>query len=216
MIDRNVQSMLAGLPTGTLLLAAAKGRSPQEVLAAVEAGITAIGENYLQDAETAYPLIGPRVQWHFIGTLQKNKARAAVRLFDMIETVDSLAIAQLIDKESARISKVVPVLVEVNSGRELNKSGVMPEQAEQLIRQMANLHHLRVMGLMTMGPHVGEPEQLRPYFRDTRSLFNYLKRLDLPDINMTYISMGMTGSYQVALAEGANIIRIGSKIFGPR
>jgi PLP dependent protein len=216
MIDRNVQSLLAGLPTGTLLLAAAKGRSPREVLAAVEAGITAIGENYLQDAETVYPLIGPRVQWHFIGTLQKNKTRAAVRLFDMIETIDSLAIAQLIDKESGRISKVMPVLVEVNSGREVKKSGVLPEQTEELIRQMANLHHLKVMGLMTMGPRVDEPEQLRPYFKDTRSLFDFLKGLDIPEVNMAYISMGMTDSYQVALEEGANIIRIGSKIFGWR
>ncbi|GAH21784.1 unnamed protein product, partial [marine sediment metagenome] len=148
--------------------------------------------------------------------LQKNKVKKAVKLFDMIETVDSLEIAREIDKRCAQIGKVMPVLVEINSGREEQKSGVFPEKTEQLVRDISSLPNIRVMGLMTMGPRFGNPEDSRPYFVETKKIFERIKKLNLPDIQMKYLSMGMTNSYKIALDEGANMVRIGSKIFGER
>jgi len=134
----------------------------------------------------------------------------------MIETVDSLALAREIDKRCAQIGKVMPVLVEINSGREEQKSGVFPEKTEQLVREISGLNNIRVVGLMTMGPRFGKPEDSRPYFVETKKIFERIKKLNLPNIQMRYLSMGMTNSYKIALDEGANMVRIGSKIFGER
>lgn len=197
-------------------MAAAKTRSPAEIMEAVDAGVRIIGENYLQEAERAYESVGDRVQWHFIGHLQKNKVAKAVRLFDMIETVDTIALAREIDQRCAQISRVMPVLIEVNSGREPQKSGVYPEAVEPLVREISALPNIRVEGLMTMGPEVGDPDNARTYFIETRRLFDHLKELDLPGVYTEYLSMGMTNSYRFAIEEGANIVRIGSRIFGER
>jgi pyridoxal phosphate enzyme (YggS family) len=215
-IKQNVRQILNELPESVQLVAAAKTREPQEILEAIEAGIKIIGENYVQEAENAYQVIGDKVKWHFIGHLQKNKIKRAVELFDMIETVDSIENAREIDKRCAAIGKIMPVLIEVNSGRETQKSGVYPENAEPLITAAATLGNIRIMGLMTMGPLAGQPEDSRPYFIETKNIFNRVKKLGLPNVEMKYLSMGMTNSYQIALEEGANIIRIGSRIFGER
>ena len=215
-ITENVKRILAELPEGVLLVAAVKSRLLAEILEALEAGAKVLGENYLQEAETAYEVIGNRAQWHFIGHLQKNKVKKAVQLFDMIETVDSAAIATLIDKRCEQTGKVMPVLIEVNSGREPQKSGVLPEDAERLVRQIAEYNKIRVQGLMTMGPATGDPEDSRPYFVETRKVFEKIKSLDIPGVEMKYLSMGMTNSYRVAIEEGANIVRLGSIIFGDR
>ena len=215
-INQSVTQILKELPEGVQLVAAAKTRSPEEILQAVEAGIQIVGENYVQEAESAYRVVGNRMKWHFIGHLQRNKTKKAVGLFDMIETVDSGDIAREIDKRCARIGKVMPVLIEVNSGREKQKAGVLPETVEQLAREMSVLPHLKLLGLMTMGPRFGDPEDSRPYFVETRKIFERLKKLNLPDVDMKYLSMGMTNSYEVAIEEGASIVRIGSKIFGER
>jgi hypothetical protein len=216
MIKQNVAGLLSELPAEVKLVAAAKTRSPQEILEAVEAGVKIIGENYVQEAERAYQVVGKRAEWHFIGHLQRNKVKKAVALFDMIETVDSVEIAMDIDTRCAQIGRVMPVLIEVNSGQEKQKSGVLPQNVEQLVREISALPHIRVMGLMTMGPRFGDPEDSRPYFVETRRLFEKIKKLGLPNVDMKYLSMGMTNSYRVAIKEGANIIRIGSKIFGER
>jgi len=213
-ISENVQQFLNELPKGVELVTAAKDRTAEEVLKAVEAGVKIIGENYVQEAEKVYEVIGSKAKWHFIGHLQKNKAKKAARLFDMIQTVDSVDIAKEIDKRCAQIGKVMPVLVEINSGREKQKSGVLPEDAEQLIRAISSLPNIKVMGLMTMGPRFGDPEDSRPYFVITRKIFDRIKALELPNVEMRYLSMGMTNSYPVALEEGANMVRIGTKIFG--
>ena len=212
-ISENVQQLLKELPGGVELVAAAKGRTAQEVLQAVDAGIKIIGENYVQEAERVYPVVGNKAKWHLIGHLQKNKVKKAVSLFDMIETVDSVDLAREINKRCAQIGKVMPVLVEVNSGREKQKSGVLPENAEELIKEISSLPNIKVMGLMTMGPRFGNPEDSRPYFITTRKIFERIKALKFPNIEMRYLSMGMTNSYQVALEEGANMVRIGTKIF---
>ena len=215
-ITSNVKQLLAELPEGVTLVAAAKTRSPAEIVEAVEAGVGTIGENYLQEAERACEAVGDRAQWHFIGHLQRNKVRRAVGLFDMIETVDTPALAREVDRRCALIGKVMPVLIEVNSGREPQKAGVNPEAVESLVREISALPNIRVEGLMTMGPDTGDPENARPYFVETRRIFDHLKGLGLPGVTMKYLSMGMTNSYKVAIEEGANIVRIGSRIFGER
>jgi PLP dependent protein len=215
-IAQNVRRILGELPGGVRLVAAAKGRPPHEVLEAVAAGAGAIGENYVQEAERARAAVGGGVEWHFIGHLQRNKVNKAVALFDMIETVDSFELAAEIDKRCALSGRVMPVLIEVNSGREASKSGALPEDAEALVVRLAALKNIRVMGLMTMGPLTERAEDTRPAFAETRRLFDRLKALDLPNMEMKYLSMGMTGCYRVAVEEGANIVRIGTGIFGEK
>ncbi len=216
MIKQNVSRILNELPDGVRLIAAAKTRGPEEILEAIESGVSIIGENYVQEAERAYNIVGNKAKWHFIGHLQKNKVKKAVAIFDMIETVDSFELAKEIDRRCTQIGKVMPVLIEINSGHEEQKSGVFPEKTEQLARELSVLRNIRVMGLMTMGPRFGNPEDSRPYFMETKKIFDRIKKLDLPDIEMRYLSMGMTNSYNIALEEGANMVRIGSKIFGER
>ena len=216
MIKQNVNKILSELPGEVQLVAAAKTRKPEEILEAVESGIKIVGENYVQEAERAYEVTGNKAKWHFIGHLQKNKVKKAVRIFDMIETIDSLDIAKEVDKRCAQIGKIMPVLIEINSGREKQKSGVLPENTEQLIREISALQNIKVTGLMTMGPRFGNPEDSRPYFVETKKIFERIKKLDLPNIEMRYLSMGMTNSYKVAIEEDANIVRIGTKIFGER
>lgn len=216
MIRENVQKLLAELPPGVLLVAAGKGRTPQEILEAIEAGVQIIGENYVQEAEKAFSVIGQRAQWHMIGHLQRNKAKKAIEIFDMIETLDSVKLAQELEKHCARLGKTMPVLIEINSGREPQKSGVFPEDAEALIREVAQFPHLKVLGLMTMGPRFGNPEDARPYFQETKKLFEGIKALNIPNVKMHYLSMGMSNTYKIALEEGANIVRLGTKIFGER
>ncbi len=216
MIKENVQKILSELPPGVLLVAAAKSRTPAEVLQAIEAGVPIIGENYVQEAEAAFAVIGRRAQWHMIGHLQRNKAKKAAELFDMIETLDSLQLAEELEKHCARLNRVMPVLIEINSGHEPQKSGVLPEAAEALIREVSRFPHLRVYGLMTMGPRFGDPQDARPYFQETKKLFDRFKALKLPNVEMRYLSMGMSNTYKIALEEGANIVRIGTTIFGER
>jgi pyridoxal phosphate enzyme (YggS family) len=215
-ITEIVKALLAELPPHVRLVAAAKSRTPQEICQAVEAGVQIIGENYLQEAEAARAIVGAKAKWHFIGHLQTNKVKRAVQIFDLIETVDSLRLAREIDKQSRKQDKVMPVLIEINSGREPQKFGAMPEAAESLIRDLALLTNLRLEGLMTMGPETGDAEDSRPYFRLTRELFDKLKSLSIPGAEMNWLSMGMSHSYRVAVEEGANIVRLGTILFGPR
>lgn len=216
MIKENVERILAELPEGVQLVAAAKTRTPEEIHQAVEAGLEIIGENYVQEAEQAFRVIGNRVQWHMIGHLQRNKVKKAVRIFDLIETVDSMRLAQEIDKSCRKIGKIMPVLIEINSGEETQKAGVMPGDAPALIKEMSALESISVVGLMTMGPFTGDPEDARPYFVKTKEIFEELKQMELPRVEMKHLSMGMSNSYRVALEEGANVVRIGTNIFGQR
>ena len=215
-IKQNASKIMNDLPSGVQLVAAAKTRGTREILEAIESGIKIIGENYVQEAEGVHEIIGNKAEWHFIGHLQKNKVKKAVKIFDMIETVDSVEIAREIDKRCAQISKTMAVLIEINSGREPQKAGVFPENAEQLVREISVFPNIKIMGLMTMGPRFGNYEDSRPYFVETKKVFDSIKELNLPNVEMKQLSMGMTNSYKVALEEGANTIRIGSKIFGER
>jgi hypothetical protein len=212
----SVGHILDSVPSDVTVVAAAKGRALPEVMAVIQAGITHIGHNYVQEARLMVPALTGKVTWHMIGHLQRNKAKKAVQLFDVIETVDSLRLAQAIDRHCAAIGKTIPVLVEINSGREPSKTGVLPEDVDELIETLGSFEHINVQGLMTMGPRFGDPEDARPYFQATREAFERLSKCGLPNVDMHYLSMGMSNSYLVAIEEGANIVRIGTKLFGSR
>lgn len=216
MIGENVAQLLRELPDGVQLEAAAKGRAGGEILQAIAAGIKIIGENYVQEAEKVFGAVGRGVSWHFIGHLQKNKVKKAVRIFDMIETLDSPELAEEIDRVCARENKVMPVLVEVNSAGENQKFGLLPRDVQEFIKETARLDNIRIMGLMTMGPQAEDAEMARPCFRQTKRLFDEIAAEHIDGVQMRYLSMGMSGSYRAAIEEGANIIRVGSKIFGTR
>jgi len=216
MIKENITKILSSLPQGVQLVAAAKTRTLEEVEEAVAAGITVLGYNYLQEAEEIFQGIGNKVQWHMIGHLQRNKAKKAVALFDMIETIDSLRLAEAVNRHCEEIGKIMPILIEINSGRESNKAGVFPEKVDELVQQISGLENIRVQGLMTMGPYSGDPEDARPYFDATKEAFDRLSQMKIPNVEMKYLSMGMSNSYQVAIEEGANMVRIGTLLFGER
>lgn len=208
-----VKKILDTIPSNVLLLAAAKTRSLEEVEAVIEAGVTHIGYNYIQESLPIIRTVGKRANWHMIGHLQNNKAKIAVENYDIIETVDSWHLAQTLDRYCADLGKTMPVLVEVNSGREANKTGVLPDEVENLVIQISKLQRLHVEGLMTMGPRFGDPEYSRPYFQTTRKIYERLAQLNLQNVTMQFLSMGMSNSYKIAIEEGANIIRIGTKLF---
>jgi pyridoxal phosphate enzyme (YggS family) len=151
-----------------------------------------------------------------IGHLQKNKVKKAAKLFDIIETLDSWPLAELINRRCAAIGKIMPVLVEINSGREASKTGVLPEEVDDLVRRVSDLQHIRVQGLMTMRPRFGNPEDACPYFQATKEAFDHLARANLPHVEMRYLSMGMSNSYQLAIEEGVNVVRMGAVLFGER
>ena len=216
MIKENVKEILKEIPEGVELVAAGKTRKPEEILAAIEAGATIIGENYVQEAEKAFQVIGNKARWHMIGHLQSNKAKKAVKIFDVIETVDSFKLARAIDNACQNIGKIMPVLIEINSGEETQKAGVLPEDTISLVTDISQLKSVMIIGLMTMGPFAGDPEESRPYFQKTRKLFEEIKGLNMPGVEMKYLSMGMSNSYKVAIEEGTNLVRIGTRLFGER
>jgi PLP dependent protein len=211
------QRILRTIPAGVTVVAAAKGRTAAEVAAVIDAAITHVGHNYVQEArQMITPALRDRASWHMIGHLQRNKVGWAVRLFDIIQTVDSVELARAIDRRCAALDIVMPVLIEVNSGRESRKTGVLPEDLDALAVAIAGLEHIAVEGLMTMGPRFGDPEDARPYFRATRRAFERLSLSAIPGVTMRILSMGMSNSYRQAIEEGATMVRIGTKIFGAR
>ncbi|MBU1005541.1 MAG: YggS family pyridoxal phosphate-dependent enzyme [Nanoarchaeota archaeon] len=215
-IKENIKQIKKELPKNIIIVAATKTRSVDEIKQAIEAGIDIIGENYIQEAEAKSNELKGKVKLHCIGHIQTNKAKKAVEIFDMIETVDSIKLAKEIGKRCQSLNKIMPILIEINSGKEPNKDGVMPEDAEQLIRDISTLKNIKVKGLMTMAPFFDNPEKDRPYFKLTKTLFDKIKALNPPNIDMEILSMGMSDSYKIAVEEGANMVRIGTKIFGKR
>ena len=215
-IKRNLEKILSEIPEGVELVAAAKSRTAEEVLQAIAAGIRIVGENYVQESLKIIEKVGPKARWHFIGHLQTNKVKYVVPVYDLIETVDSIKLAKEIDKHAKKYNKIMSILIEINSGREPQKFGIMPEDAEKLIKEISTLSNIKIMGLMTMGPFTGDPELARPYFIETKKIFNRIATAKIPNVEMKYLSMGMSNSYKIAIEEGANMVRIGTKIFGER
>lgn len=215
-IRKNAQSLLQEIPKHVTLLAAAKTRSLEEVEAAYEGGIRYFGHNYVQEAQEMIDNVAFKAHWHMIGHLQRNKARQAIELFDMVESLDSLKLALELEKRCQQQGQEIEVLIEVNSGLEEEKTGLPPVEIEALAEAVSRLAHVHLTGLMTMGPFSGDPERSRPYFVKTRELFEQLKRKKIPNVDMRVLSMGMSNSFRVAIEEGANMVRIGSLIFGAR
>ncbi len=204
------------IPQGVTLVAATKGRTAEEIQRAIDAGIDVIGENYVQEAMRKYSAISGKARWHMIGHLQRNKVRDALKVFECIQSVDSLRLANEIDRQCGRSGKIMSVLVEINIAGEESKYGVKPEELTHITQQMAALPNLRVNGLMTMEPYSHDPEASRPHFRRMKQLFDAVKSQDIPGVAMEILSMGMSNSYQVAIEEGSNMVRLGTKLFGPR
>ncbi len=199
-------------------LVAVSKRFPVEAMyEAQEAGHMLFGENYIQEAVQKHPLLKDKTQLHFIGHLQSNKAKVAAEIFSMIETVDSLKLATILNRHLTALQRKIDILIQVNIGLDSHKSGVEPSQAEQLLNELSKLPMLKVQGLMTMPPFTEDPEEARPYFRDLRILADSLARKGLFfNNNAVELSMGMTNDYHIAIEEGATLIRIGTAIFGER
>ncbi len=200
-------------PTSVRLVAVSKTVPVELIREAVAAGQRLFGENYLQEARGKIEALGAAASWHFIGHLQSNKAKGAVALFELIHGVDRLKLAQALDMAAAQMGQVQEILIQVNLAGEASKSGAAPEAVPALLREIGRLPHLRVLGLMTMPPFL-DPEAVRPYFRTLRELRDRLEDLDgqpLPEL-----SMGMSGDYEVAIEEGATLVRVGTAIFGSR
>jgi len=211
-----VQAVLEEVPDHVTVVAAAKQRSPAEIDAVARAGIPHIGQNYVQEAADLKRDVTEDVSWRMIGHLQRNKARQAVALFDWIDSIDSLRLARRVDRFCAEMGKVMPVLLEINSGREANKTGFFPEKIDAVLPELAALSHLKIHGLMTMGPRFGNPEDSRPYFVETRRIFERIAASPPAGVEMSILSMGMSNSYRVAIEEGATMIRLGTALFGSR
>ena len=205
-------------PITSIRLVAVSKTMPAEVVRdAIETGISDLGENYIQEAKekinalAAYP-----VTWHFIGHLQSNKAKYAVRLFDLIHSVDSLKLAQELNKYAQKIDKIQAILIQVNVAKEVSKSGVYVEDTVKLLKEVSRLENIAVQGLMTMPPYFNAPEKARPFFTALRELHDQIKMEAIPNVSMDELSMGMTGDFEAAIEEGATIVRIGTAIFGDR
>jgi pyridoxal phosphate enzyme (YggS family) len=202
-------------PEEIRLVAASKTVDVERIRSAAEAGITVFGENYVQEAMRKREAIEQPVSWHFIGHLQKNKAKYAVEFFDMIHSIDSVALAEELNKRASRVERSMEVLVEVNLSGELTKSGVNEAEINPLIREIMGLSHLLFRGLMTMPPFFDDPEESRPYFIRLRRLAERIVSEELHPGPLE-LSMGMSNDFLVAIEEGATLVRVGTAIFGPR
>ncbi|MBW2566787.1 MAG: YggS family pyridoxal phosphate-dependent enzyme [Deltaproteobacteria bacterium] len=204
-------------PESVKLVAVSKTVPVDYIRAGIKAGVTIVGENYVQEAKEKIESLGEEnVSWHFIGHLQSNKAKYAVKLFDLIHSVDSIKLAREIDRRARAIDKLQPILIQVNISGEETKSGIDAEQALELVREISTLENLAVRGLMTMPPYFNAPDKVRPYFRVLRSLRELIHKEVIPRAGMTELSMGMTGDFETAIEEGATLVRIGTAIFGQR
>jgi len=199
------------------LVTVSKTIAAEIVKEAIDAGVTILGENYVQEARDKFKaLVQYPVSWHFIGHLQSNKAKYAVRLFDLIHSVDSLKLARELDKQAGKVDKIQQILLQVNISAEDTKSGISTDEAPRLIAEISQLKNLSVKGLMTMPPYFYQPEKVQPFFAALRELRDQLKEQSLPNVSLDELSMGMTGDFEVAIKEGATLVRIGTAIFGER
>jgi len=214
---RNAAESCGRDPESIRLVAVSKTVSADKVREAIDAGVTILGENYIQEAgEKISALSDCRVSWHFIGHLQTNKAKYAVRLFDLIHTADSLKLAIELNRQAAKIAKIQNILIQVNIGEEESKSGTSVQDLQTLLREISRFDNLSVKGLMTIPPFYDEPEKVRPFFSALRELRDQIKSAAIPNILMDELSMGMSGDFETAIAEGATLVRIGTAIFGER
>jgi pyridoxal phosphate enzyme (YggS family) len=206
----------AGRPGGVTVVAVTKTVGVPEMQSALMAGVNILGESRIQEAEPKWRSLEGRATWHMVGHLQSNKVKKAVRMFNLIQTVDTLELARAIDQEAGKINKVQDVLIQVNASAEATKYGAAPAAVEPLARAMAALPQLHVCGLMTIGPLDDDPAHIRACFRSLRELRDRIRAAGLPNVSMEHLSMGMSNDYKLAIEEGATLVRIGRAIFGAR
>jgi pyridoxal phosphate enzyme (YggS family) len=203
-------------PENIHLVAVSKTIPANRVKEAIELGVTILGENYVQEARDKFNVLGTYpVSWHFIGHLQTNKAKYAVRLFDLIHSVDTLKLARELDKQAKKVNKFQDILIQINVSKEPSKSGSDIENAANLIKNIVHLENVSLKGFMAMPPFFNNPEKARPYFIALRNLRDQIQKT-LPGVALNELSMGMTGDFEVAIEEGATFVRIGTAIFGER
>ena len=200
-------------PKDIRLVAVSKTVETDRVREAIEAGVTILGENYVQESQKKIEEIGKPVSWHFIGHLQSNKAKVAVRLFDVIHSVDSVALAEELNRRAQQANRKIPVMIEVNLSGETTKFGTEEEKVTTLVQGVLKLDHLSLDGLMTMPPYFDDPELSRPYFVQLRELKERLVKGGIP---LKDLSMGMSNDFEIAIQEGATYVRVGTAIFGAR
>ena len=198
------------------LVAVSKTVGLERILQAVEAGVDSLGENYVQEAQEKIGALEQRVSWHFIGHLQSNKAKAAARLFDWVHSVDSLKLAEELSRAGKQQSKILPVLLQVNLGKEETKFGAQEEEVFRLLERMGSLPGVSIKGLMAMPPFFENPEESRPYFRALRIMAENVSKRQISGVLMEELSMGMSNDFEVAIEEGATLVRVGTAVFGPR
>lgn len=198
------------------LVAVSKTRTVAEIEEALRAGVQVLGENRVQEAEEKHGSVSLPARWHLVGHLQTNKARKAVEIFDLIHSVDSLHLAQEIDRRAERMGKVADALVQVNTSGEDSKSGVEPDEALDLIGAASGLRSVRVRGLMTIGALGAEGDRARPFFVALRGIRDRVAAARIAGVSMEHLSMGMTGDFEAAIEEGATLVRVGTAIFGVR
>lgn len=204
-------------PEEVRLVAVSKTMPKEKLVAAVAAGVETLGENYVQEAREKFnDLYTLPVSWHFIGHLQSNKAKYVVKIFDLIHSVDSLKLAREIDKQAKKVNKIQDVLIQVNISEEATKSGTRVERTLEIIQDIGLLENVAIKGLMTMPPYFNAPERVQPFFKALRELRDRIKEENISNVSMAELSMGMTGDFEVAIQEGATLVRIGTAIFGER
>ena len=200
-------------PAEIKLVAVSKTVETGRIREAIEAGVTILGENYVQEAQKKIEEIGRPISWHFIGHLQSNKAKYATRLFDMIHSVDSIPLAEELNRRAEKEGRRMDVMIEVNLSGEASKFGTEEEKAFDVARKVLNLKNLSLIGLMTMPPYFNDPELNRPYYVQLRQLKGKMVEEGIP---LKELSMGMSNDFEVAIEEGATYVRVGTAIFGER
>lgn len=204
-------------PDEITIIGVSKKQNIQTIYKGIQAGVKTLGENYIQEAVEKIKLINnASLSWHFIGHLQSNKAKLAVKYFDLIHSVDTLKLAKEIDKQAEKISKIQTILIQINISEESSKSGIDSDKACKLAEEISLLKNIKVKGIMGMPPFTSDPEKARPFFKKLKKIKDDIEIQNFPLISMTHLSMGMSQDFNVAIEEGATMVRIGTKLFGQR
>lgn len=203
-------------PQSVELIGVSKTKSAAMIDAAAQEGQLLFGESYVQEFCDKYAAVGAKVRWHFIGALQSNKVKYLGGKVEMIHAVDRFSLAREINKQWGKLDATIDVLLQVNLAGEQSKSGVAPDKVEDLMKRIAELPHVRIQGLMTLPPFMQDPEAVRPWFRQLRELAHKIEALNIPGVSMHTLSMGMSHDFEVAIEEGATLVRVGTAIFGAR
>jgi len=225
-LEKNIEDVLARVknaainsnrdPEEVQLIAVTKTVDIDIVKRAIDYGIVHVGENKVQELTRKHEEIGPVTKWHLIGHLQRNKVKYIIDKVDLIHSLDSYKLAEEIDKRAKEIDRVIECLLQVNVSGEETKYGVSTNSVKKLIKEVATLSNVKIVGLMTMAPHVEDREETRQYFKGLKTLSKEISELGLVNVDMKYLSMGMSNDFEIAVEEGANLIRVGSSIFGER